>query len=42
MDYQYKRFGFVRKGIKRNGFRIDSGYYDLLSMAVLFKRSSAS
>jgi RimJ/RimL family protein N-acetyltransferase len=37
----YEKFGFVTEGVKRNGFRIDGKYYDLLSMAVLFKRSKA-
>jgi ribosomal protein S18 acetylase RimI-like enzyme len=32
----YERFGFISEGIKRNGFRIDGKYHNLLSMAVLF------
>ena len=38
----YEKFGFVSEGVKRNGFRIDGKYHDLLCMAVLFERSSAS
>lgn len=38
----YRKFGFVREGVKRSAVRVDGRYYDLLSMAVLFKRSKAS
>jgi len=37
----YRKVGFVSEGIKRAAFRVDGRYYDLLSMAVLFKRRSA-
>ena len=37
----YRKVGFVSEGIKRAAFRVDGRYYDLLSMAVLFKRSHA-
>jgi RimJ/RimL family protein N-acetyltransferase len=32
---------FVPEGRKRNAFRVGGRYYDLLTMAVLFKRSKA-
>jgi RimJ/RimL family protein N-acetyltransferase len=35
----YKKFGFVAEGVKRNGFRVDGRYYNVISMAVLFRRS---
>src|SRR5262249_48021696 len=35
----YRKAGFVTEGRKRKAFRIDGRYYDLFSMAVLFKRS---
>jgi RimJ/RimL family protein N-acetyltransferase len=37
----YRKVGFVPEGRKRNAFRVDGRYYDLLTMAVLFKRSKA-
>lgn len=37
----YRKVGFVKEGVKRDAFRVDGKYYDLLSMAVLFKRSGA-
>ena len=38
----YKKFGFVVEGVKRNGFRVDGRYYNVISMAVLFRRSRKS
>jgi RimJ/RimL family protein N-acetyltransferase len=35
----YRKFGFVREGVKRSAFRVAGRYYDLYSMAVLFKGS---
>ena len=37
----YRKFGFVPEGRKRRAFRVDGRYYDLLSMAVLFRRSAS-
>jgi len=37
----YKKVGFAIEGRKRDAVRVDGRYYDLLSMAVLFKRSGA-
>jgi RimJ/RimL family protein N-acetyltransferase len=37
----YRKLGFALEGRKRKAFRVDGKYYDLLSMAVLFKRSHA-
>jgi RimJ/RimL family protein N-acetyltransferase len=38
----YRKFGFVAEGVKRNGFRVDGRYYNVVSMAVLFGRSCKS
>ena len=33
----YRKHGFVREGVKRNGMRVDGRYWDLVCMARLFK-----
>ena len=38
----YRKFGFAREGLKRKAFRVDGKYYDVLSMAVLFRKSRKS
>lgn len=38
----YERFGFAAEGLKRNGFRVDGVYFNLVLMALLFERSTAS
>ena len=38
----YEKFGFVSEGVKRNGFRVDGEYFNLLAMALLLERSKAS
>ena len=37
----YEKHGFVVEGRKRDAVRVEGRYYDLFSMAVLFKRSGA-
>ncbi len=37
----YKKFGFALEGRKRDAIRLAGRYYDLFSMALLFRRSRA-
>ena len=33
----YERLGFVREGVLRNGFCVDGVYFDVYTMALLYK-----
>lgn len=35
----YRKFGFVREGVKRNAFRVARRYYNLIMMGLLLERS---